>query len=343
MFRKLAAAILGSASLIAGHAAAQTPPKPVSPPVITPSIQVMETWLAQSAAWSQSHIALTQEAVVVVGQTMAAARQAADGFDDVEAATAWAARQRAVLDGISARFARISPTPPLLPMNISEADRVEGESVRDIGQMGYESSRAILATLATKLDPIFVTILSATRGDTGARDRVKRDAIELSILLIELENAMLASSLLPKGHPQRDVQAASIESNRAILAMLVYQRDVAADRPSAPRSAADSMRRYAQLTRDAADTLAVDVETWRTSLAGGTGDVSFDARLGQIIALYVASVDVERRLADALDVVADRVEAGDFAGIDAAYPAVAQLIQQRLSLDTSRRQAISAQ
>ncbi len=341
MFKTLAAAVLGSACLIAAPAVAQTAPKPPEP--LIQNMNVMEGWLAESARWSQSHIALTQEAVAVVGQTMGAARQASEGFSDVDMAVAWAARQRAALESIGQRFARIPTAPPALPAGISETDRAEGETVRAISLEGYRSSRSILSTLSSKLDPMFDTIVSATRGDANARARVGREAIDLSILLVELENAMLISSPLPKGHPQRDVQDASIESNRAIIAMLEYQRERAAGRPADGRATAAVMRRQAELTRTAADTLRADIQNWQLQLGAGTGDLTMDARLGQVVALYVASVEVEHRVANALDGVAARVEAGDLAGIDTAYLPVAQAIQQRVGLDTSRRQAISAQ
>lgn len=343
MIRLLAALAAALACLAATPALAQTAGKS-SPEAVAGDAALMEAWLSDLAAWVQSHIDLTHRSVQIVGAALRGAQQASAGDGDVEGARGWVARQRAALAAVETEFAAIPDAPPALPAGLSPDQRSEGEAVRALSLEGYRASRAVVEVLPGKLDPLYNTIVQAVGGDAAARGRLQADVVDLSILLMGMENAGILASRVEKGHPQRGIQDASLESNLAIIAMLEYRRDVIAGKRPDGAAAARTMRQHARLTREAADVLEQDLEGWRADLmAGGSGDASLDRRIEQVIALYAASVGVERQLADALDGVAARVEAGDMAGIDPAYAPVARLIQQRLSLDTARRQAMSAQ
>lgn len=333
-------------------ALAETPPARVPVPVAAhqQDLAAVQTWLAEVAAWGQGYDAVVAQRTETMGWMIDQAGELMDKLDTAGASAGrvWArnfateARRRlaAEMAAFQALPAEVPPFPASLPVGSTEQARLEAM------QEAPERAGALLVTTGQSAETYIALVEAAASGDEEALIRLGKGVYTLLAAHMEAENVMMEALKGPPGEANYYWRTAMITSNQAMIAWMRHNQAVVLETTSDAPGAARDIRRHADETKAAADSMTAAVRRTESRMAA-----SPEARSGEgaeLMALFTAlfaslreSATVESRLGAELDRLADAVLAGDETAEQEVMGRIDTLINRRIELDATRRQLMA--
>lgn len=305
--------------------------------------RALQNWLAETAAWTQGYDALTSQQVDTLSWLLDGAETLMEKLQTggPAAAQTWAAvwgpQARARLEADEATYTSLSTQAPPFPRTLPTTPALRAR-IEVVGRTSDQVGGLMVAARQASEDYIQVVEAAASGRD---EDLARIDPARLGLLATQLqaEITMMQSGSAGLTGPSVHLSRSAIAGNRALIVWLNHNKRVFSGQTYDAAAAARAIREQSAEMRREAEGMRHTIENSRAELASqpGFGETSLADVLEQLLVSFVTSAEIEARMADALDQLAEAVLSEDEGADDLVAPKIETLSIQRMDLDAARR------
>lgn len=310
-------------------------------------VTAIQEWAASVNEWTLGYDALTTQSIETLAWfldgavTLAAKLQSGGPAVATPWAQTWAAEARARLAADMAAYTQLSPHAPPLPAGLPIPPPLQAQA-EALGQMSDQIGTMMLS-LNHSADRFIVIMEEAAAGKDRDLTSLEDGRMGLMIAQMDAEIVMLRSSSAGLTGPSLHFARAQIATNRALKVWLERNRLKFTGRPTDDAAAASAARVHVAEIRSEVAAMHTTIADARRQIrnAPGLADAPFGILLARVLVTMEASAEVEAKLADALDDLSAALVSGDDEADNRAGVAIERLTNERIAIDTARRQLIA--
>ena len=329
---------------VPGHAAVP----PGAPTAQTPDpAALVQTWLADVAAWTQGYDALTTTRVETLAWLLDSAEVLVERLDTGGSAVAtpwarsWAVEARGRLAAEMDLYRNLATEAPAFPASVPTPTSLAAR-IEVIGRTSDQVGSLMISTTQACEDYVRV-IEAAASGKPDDYARIDGARLGLLIAQMESEITMMQAASAATTGPNLHFARSQVTSNRAMIAWLGHNKRLFSGQSVDGAGTARVIRGHLAAMRVEVTSMQGALDTFEAQMASEPGFTQTElGRLyGRIAGSLRESAAVEERMADALDGLAEAVQSDDEAADDAAAVRIEAVANERVALDTARRQMIA--